>query len=134
MEIHKTSSSVITNSIKAATQDFMAAFRSKDANAMARLYAEDAEVMPPHADVVRGRDAIRALWQEFIQAGIREIRLTTAEVSEGEDLAFESGRYDIIGDTGQSMDKGKYIVVWRQEGGSWKLYRDIWNSSMPAAH
>jgi len=110
----------------------MAAFRAKDANAIALLYAHDAELMPPNADVVRGRDAIRALWQQFIQTGIREIRLTTSEVHEGEDLAFESGRYEIIGQAGDSVDKGKYIVIWRQEGGGWKLHRDIWNSSMPA--
>jgi ketosteroid isomerase-like protein len=30
------------------------------------------------------------------------------------------------------MDRGKYIVVWKDEGGKWKLHRDIWNSSLPA--
>ena len=31
------------------------------------------------------------------------------------------------------MDSGKFIVIWKQEGGQWKLHRDIWNSSMPPA-
>ena len=32
------------------------------------------------------------------------------------------------------QDEGKYVVVWKkQEDGSWKLHRDIWNSNlMPA--
>ncbi len=133
MDIHETSTSVIASSIAAANQDFMTAFHARDANAIARLYATDAELMPPNSDVVRGRDAIRALWQQYIQTGVRDVRLSTSEVHEGEDLAFESGRYEIIGESGESVDKGKYIVIWRQEGGTWKLHRDIWNSSMPAA-
>jgi len=33
---------------------------------------------------------------------------------------------------GQVADEIKYIVVWKHEGGEWKLHRDIWNSSRPA--
>jgi len=29
------------------------------------------------------------------------------------------------------MDQGKYIVIWKQVEGEWKLHRDIWNTSMP---
>jgi len=35
-------------------------------------------------------------------------------------------------DRGYVLDKGKYIVIWKQEEGQWKLHRDIFNSSMPA--
>jgi ketosteroid isomerase-like protein len=31
----------------------------------------------------------------------------------------------------RALDKGKYIVIWKQEDGQWKLHRDIFNSSMP---
>jgi ketosteroid isomerase-like protein len=30
------------------------------------------------------------------------------------------------------VDQGKYIVIWKQDGGQWKLHRDIFNSSLPA--
>ena len=26
-----------------------------------------------------------------------------------------------------STQKARYLVVWKREGGSWKLHRDIWN-------
>jgi hypothetical protein len=26
-----------------------------------------------------------------------------------------------------------YIVVWRNDSGSWKLHRDIWTTSQPVA-
>jgi len=27
---------------------------------------------------------------------------------------------------------GKYVVIWKRDGGQWKIHRDIWNTSMPA--
>ena len=32
-----------------------------------------------------------------------------------------------------TADSGKYLVVWKNDGGSWKLHRDIWTTSQPAA-
>lgn len=28
---------------------------------------------------------------------------------------------------------GKYIVVWKDDGGTWKLHLDIWNTNTPLA-
>ena len=34
---------------------------------------------------------------------------------------------------GQSVtDIGKYLVVWKREGGAWRLHIDIWNTNAPA--
>jgi ketosteroid isomerase-like protein len=35
--------------------------------------------------------------------------------------------------SGKQIDRGKYITVWKKQQGQWKLHRDIWNTSMPAA-
>jgi hypothetical protein len=43
------------------------------------------------------------------------------------------GKYTLTGDAGKVLDQGKYVVVWKRELGQWKLYRDIWNTSVPAA-
>ena len=47
-------------------------------------------------------------------------------------LLAETGTYEMYGDNNKTLDKGKYVVVWKQENGQWKIYRDIWNTSMPA--
>jgi uncharacterized protein (TIGR02246 family) len=132
MEV-ETKSSVIAKSIAAVNQEFMAAFKSRDVQAIGRFYTQDAELMPPHVDVLKGPDAIKAAFNEFMQSGVQEMRLTTTEVQETGTLAFETGRYNILGASGQSIDTGKYIVIWKQEAGDWRVHRDIWNSSMPAA-
>jgi ketosteroid isomerase-like protein len=38
----------------------------------------------------------------------------------------------LLGAGGTEADRGKYIVIWKNQGGLWKLHRDIWNSSKPA--
>jgi ketosteroid isomerase-like protein len=31
---------------------------------------------------------------------------------------------------GKHLDHGPYTTLYRKVGGGWKIYRDIWNSSM----
>ena len=28
-----------------------------------------------------------------------------------------------------SVDNGKFIAIWKQEDGKWKLFREIWNTN-----
>jgi ketosteroid isomerase-like protein len=48
-----------------------------------------------------------------------------------ESLVVEEGTYNFPDGKGGSFDKGKFIALWKQEGGKWKLYREIWNTDMP---
>ncbi len=117
-----------------ANQQFMAAFKRGDAAAVAACYSADARLLPPNSPPVTTTDGIRAFWQAVIQTGIKEATLETVEVEKtGEAGAVEEGRYTLLGATGDVLDTGKYVVIWQKDGGAWKLHRDIWNSSRPAA-
>jgi ketosteroid isomerase-like protein len=65
--------------------------------------------------------------------GITAVKLETAEVESHGNTTHEVGTYILQGAGGQGLDTGKYVVIWKQEAGQWKLHRDIWNSSRPAA-
>ena len=82
--------------IEAVNQQFVAATARGDAAALASLYADSGQVLPPGGEVLTGREALRTFWQ-------------------------------------QAIDAGKDLVVWKNEHGAWRLYRDIWNSNQPAA-
>ncbi len=45
-------------------------------------------------------------------------------------MAVEIGTYANTGPGGEHVDHGKYLAVWMKIDGSWKLVRDIFNSSM----
>jgi ketosteroid isomerase-like protein len=62
--------------------------------------------------------------------GITKASLQTAELLDGGEYVIEKGAYELTAGN-NAFDKGKYIVIWKQEAGEWKLFRDIWNSDNP---
>jgi len=55
-----------------------AAFNKGDAAAVAAMYTEDAYVLPPGSDMVKGRSAIEAFWRQAAQQmGMRNSQLST---------------------------------------------------------
>jgi ketosteroid isomerase-like protein len=121
------------NAIAAANRIFMSAFARGDAAGLAALYTATAQLLPTHSEPVTGTQAIRTFWQTVIDMGIKEGTLETLELEDHGDTAHEVGRYTLRGEAGQVLDRGKYVVIWKREGGQWKLHRDIWNSSLPAS-
>jgi uncharacterized protein (TIGR02246 family) len=119
--------------IAAVNENSMAAFKRGDAAGMADFYTENGQLLPTGSDFVTGKAAIQAFWQAAIDMGIaKTVRLEIVEVEAHGDIAIEIGKYTDSGGAGNVIDRGKYVVIWKQEGGQWKLHRDIWNSSLPA--
>lgn len=119
--------------VETANRRFMEAFGRGDAAGVARLYTSSAQLLPAHSDVVAGTGAIERFWQGAIEMGLKEAVLETLELEAHGDTAHEVGRYTLKADGGRVADAGKYLVIWKLEGGSWKLHRDIWTTSQPAA-
>jgi uncharacterized protein (TIGR02246 family) len=122
-----------TEAIAAANAKFVEAYGHGDAAGVAACYAEDGAVLPPNAEIMRGRAAIAAFWQIPMNMGVKAVTLRSIEVEDRGDTAIEVGQYTLSGAAGQLLDAGKYVVIWKREQGEWQLFRDIWNSSEPAA-
>ena len=116
--------------IEAANRKWEAALGRGDAAGVAALYTADGELLPAVSDFVRGPRAIGEYVQAILNAGIKGATLTTVEVEECGNTANEVGTYEFKGADGILLDHGKYIVIWKKEGGAWKLHRDIWTSSV----
>ena len=114
--------------IDSCNRAFIAAFLRGDAQAVADLYTEDAQVIPPGSEVASGRSAIAAFWRTVMDTEVEDLALDTTEVESAGDLACELGRVRVVGKNGQVME-GRYLVIWKQQNGHWKLYRDIWNAA-----
>ena len=104
------------------------AFNKGDAAAVAGMYAEDAYVLPPGHDVVKGRAAIEAFWKETAQQ-VGDAKLVTVDVLPlGPRAAREIGTVTLQTKAQPPQQVvGKYAVVWRKIGGRWLLATDIWN-------
>ncbi|HEY1201216.1 MAG TPA: DUF4440 domain-containing protein, partial [Niastella sp.] len=74
--------------------------------------------------------AIANAWGGAIRMGMKELKITTVDLTGNAELLVETGMYEMMGDGNKTLDKGKYVVVWKPEGDGWKIYRDIGNSNM----
>jgi len=119
--------------IAAVNENFMATRNRGDAAGLANFYTENGQLLPTGSDFVTGKAAIQAFLQEGMDRGIvKTVRLEIVEAEGHGDTAIEIGKYTSSGGAGNVIDRGKYVVIWKQEDGQWKLHRDIWNSSLPA--
>jgi uncharacterized protein (TIGR02246 family) len=125
-------STKIREAIVAANGTFVEAFNSGDAAGVAALYTAEGQLLPGNSDFVTGTQAIQEFWQGAMDMGIKSAKLETIEVEGMGKMAYEVGKYQLFVEGGQMLDQGKYIVVWKQIDGEWKLHRDIWNTSMPS--
>ena len=107
-----------------------AAFNKGDAAAVAAMYTEDAYVLPPGAEMVKGRTGIEAFWRQAAQQ-MGDAKLTTLDVLPlGRSVAREIGTVTLKTKSQPPQEiVGKYAVVWRKVGGKWKLATDIWNTN-----
>lgn len=128
-----TTATSIRDEIRRANDLFEASFERGDAAAIANLYTSSGVLLPSNMEPIQDTAGIQAFWQGAMQMGIKRLTLKTREVEELEDTAIELGTYTLFGDAGQQIDQGKYLVVWKQQQGQWKLHQDIWNTSLPAA-
>jgi len=122
----------VRKAIEKGNAKFGDAVRKGDGAAIAALYTEDATLLPPDSDMIKGKPGIKAFWMGGLQMGIKEAVLTTVDVSYAGDLAYEIGKFALkVQPKGKEVveQKGKYVVIWKKGiDAVWKLHVDIWNS------
>lgn len=115
--------------LKEMSPRFEAAMNSGDAAAVAALYTKDAAIYPPNMPPAHGREAIQAFWAPVAEGGTT-VELTVQKMYGMGDTATEVGAYSLTAADGSHVDHGIYMVVYKMEGGEWKMDSDIWNSDM----
>lgn len=113
--------------IAAVNRQFEEAARKGDLDRLASLYTADAIALPPDGPLVRGRDSIKQMWGSIAQQiGLKDVRLETVDLEQAGDTAYEVGEATLTVATGTAVVK--FVVVWKNVGGQWRLHRDIWNT------
>ena len=127
------SSEDLRRAIEAADASFVDAFNRGDPAGIAGLYTTDGQILPPNSDPITGHQGIQGFWQVAMDMGLKSVTLEIIELDGHGDIAVEIGRYTLGDGSGQELDRGKYLITWKEDGGQWKLHRDIWNTSLPPA-
>ena len=115
--------------IEAATRKFTDAINKGDGAAAAACYTEDARILSPHGEPIKGRKAIEKHYGGGRKAGVRSLKLDVSEVGGGGENAYECGTYKVFGEKDRLINHGNYVVVWKKVGKEWLMHVDIWNST-----
>lgn len=117
--------------VETGEQAWLKAFNSGDAAGVAAMYAENARLLPPNADILNGRATIEPFIKDFVATGA-QLTFDLLDVHEAGDLCVSVGTYRMT-IPGAPEDRGKFIEVWkRQPDDAWRIIDDIFNSSLPA--
>lgn len=108
-------------------KQFTDAHVAGDVGAIDAMFLPDARSYPPGAPAAVGIAAIHDLTVEFLKAGVTEFREETTAFYGGAEYVVDEGTYVLTYGAGVT-ERGKYINVWKQVGGNWRIQANIWNT------
>ena len=104
-------------------QQFEEYYLKGDSIALAALYTKDGRLAS-----ATGKDILPALGRMIrssIKNNSRHVSFTSTSISVEGEFIVELGIAEAKDDQGNHKWKYKYLVVYKQEDGKWKLHRDI---------
>ena len=117
------------------------AWQANDAEAVMRLFMDDAVVMPHHGATPRvGAEAIRAFWFPAEGSSTSVISMCSAvdEVGGSGDLGFVRGRFEmryvtlLEGIEQTVTNAGTFLTLARRQvDGSWRFSHRMWDDPVP---
>lgn len=118
---------VVQNHIHQMNKSYGDRFTNHDTSFYNERYCKDIMIMPEQMPQITGRDSVRLF--NYNGGNNKELRIvvTATGVYGGPEVVVEEGAYEFPDDKGGSLEKGKFIALWKQEDGKWKLFREIWN-------
>jgi uncharacterized protein (TIGR02246 family) len=127
------------DAIKAVADVYVKASLAGDAKAIAALYTEDGVELPPHQTMIKGRSAIEQFYEKEFSSGSKmsAFSLTHIQTEAAGDLGYDVGTYQQTvtpaGGEKPVSDTGKYVVIMKRAGSTWKVAYAIYNSDLPPA-
>lgn len=118
--------------IEEKNTQFTKAHITGDTAFLNNIFTQDGKVFAPNSDVVIGRPAIAELNSLYVNFDIKEFREETTAFYGNEDYLIDEGNYIMIYGKDNTIEKGKYLNVWKKEDGDWKIFTNMWNTNMPA--
>lgn len=122
--------------VEAAFQEYAASLEAGDADRWAALWTEDGVQMPPGARVNQGKETILTGLRGALGAfSFSDMQINVQEVQTAGNWAYARGLYTVTYLPHDGSDPipidGKFMSIFqKQDDGTWKLHRDIFNSNV----
>ncbi len=120
--------------IDQANREFVDFFSRNDSIGLANMFTVDGKSMEPNMPSFNGRKAVQTHYAMVMRGGANQVGLVTTGLWGDEKMLAEEGEYTFMNKDGRQIDRGKYLCLWKKEEGKWKLFRDCYNSDLPAGN
>lgn len=117
-----------SEAIRKATADLAAGINEKNVDRILELYTENSVFMPPNAPLLRGREPLKGFYTDLVSR-VSDLKMEPADVAGHGPIAYQSGSYTM--NVGTARDRGKYLMVFRNMNGKWKMEYTSWSSDLP---
>ena len=124
--------------IRSLSQEISRTWNENDVEGYMALMDEGAMVLLSNGPTVKGIEEIRSLYSNSFSQNSFDVTTTTEEIHVGGDIAFSRDTW--IGsanpkDGGEPIvfDNKTIFIYKKQTDGSWKIWRNIYNSNTPPA-
>jgi len=109
--------------IESKVKQFEVDVNNADSLAVANHYAKEGSF-----GSIKGKDKLISASGKMIKSMSsknQKIRFTTYTISSDDEYLFETGLFEFVEKDNSVKSQGNYLLVWKQEEGEWKIYRDI---------
>lgn len=104
------------------------AVRSRDIDAIMKLFTGAAQVALPGASVLAGSAAIASYWEGTFSGDGVDMHTVELHLGIEGDVATEVGHYRSVAGADETIDSGQYLTVWALTVEGWKIHRSMWTS------
>jgi ketosteroid isomerase-like protein len=118
--------------IQEATATLVRSLEDGDASSAVRVYSDDARMLVPAGELLRGRAEIEAYWRAGIALGLSAVAFERQVLAAVAGSVVEIGRYAVavkVARSGRITDRGTYLVIHTQVAdGSWRRAVDVFDA------
>jgi ketosteroid isomerase-like protein len=117
--------------VAAKNGDFCKIIEERNFQKLTDFYTHDCWIMLPNERILCGPDAVSD-YADYLKkhTQLKSEKLITIDVFGNEkNTLTEVGFYHWLDSNGKAFDDGKYVILWKNEGGVWKRHREIFSSS-----
>jgi ketosteroid isomerase-like protein len=117
-----------------ATAALVSALVRGDVAAAGVVYSDDARLLAPAGDLIRGRAAVEAYWRAGVALGLSAVEFESLVTVPTGARVTEVGRYAMAVDIRRShsvVEHGTYLVVHRRVDSAWRRDLDVFEPDEP---
>lgn len=120
-----------SDEVRAVVSGILDADNHADIQRVLSYYHSEAVLMPPGKDEIKGVENIRHNYENIFATSLLNLSPEIEEITVANNIALCKGRTKgevvLKSDSSKRTINDKFLMVLKEEGGSWKIKTLIWN-------